>query len=63
MTLKEQISKLQEDQKKIVELQTELNQKLEEYKNQMREWFGFADGDRLNILQLVELMDKLITKE
>ena len=46
-------------QLKIIEHHTELERLKAEYKKQMKEHFGVADGDPIDVLKLIEFIRKV----
>ena len=52
------LKKMYEDQ--IEELQKPLKNKAELYKAELKAWLGFTDGEKSNVLQMIEGVAKVI---
>lgn len=56
--LQEKISYFQEKQKTIIEKSTELHHLTQQYKAEFKSVFGIADGEQLNVLEIIQAIQK-----
>lgn len=56
----EKITELKKLQEEIVRLNQELQNKTAEYKAKTKAAFGLADGEPINVLEVVEMVSKVI---
>jgi hypothetical protein len=49
-----------EMQRQITELNSKRNDLIEQYKKQTKEYFGVSDGEALNLVQMAEVIMKVV---
>lgn len=56
----ETVESLEAEQKEIVELQTQLQGKLNAYKVRLKQTFGITDGEQMNVLEVLKAVSKVV---